>query len=110
YYVTSTELFQLLPENERAKIFPPHLAQEAMGLTDFTLPTMYYWVRSDDGIHRTLHSFRGGHYLGSGQAAKVLEEAGLHAEGQLRAVLDYARNMEKQPAAAKEPATAHHKL
>jgi len=95
YYVASAELFKLLPQNEQEQIYPESLAWEAMGITDFTLPTMYQWVRSNAGIHRTLHSFRAGRYLGSGTANKVLEEAGIHAEGQFKAILDYARSVEK---------------
>jgi transketolase len=95
FYIASVELFDMLPPAEQEKIFPEQLRNESMGITDFTLPTLYRWVRSNDGIRRTLHSFRGNHYLGSGQAVKVLEEAGIHAEGQLRAILDYAQSMEK---------------
>lgn len=96
YYVASTELFNRLPADEQARIFPEALAREAMGITDFTLPTMYRWVRWNEGLRRTLHSFRDGHYLGSGQAHRVLHEAGIDAEGQLRAILDYALMMEKR--------------
>jgi len=96
YYVSSAELFKLLPLEEQQQIFPEKLALEAMGITDFTLPTMYQWVRSNEGIRRTLHSFRGGRYLGSGSASKVLEEAGIHAEGQLKAIQDYAQMMERR--------------
>ena len=63
---------------------------EAMGITDFTLPTMYYWVRSGVGITRTLHSFKKDHYLGSGKAADVLKEAGMDAAAQFAALKDYA--------------------
>jgi len=91
YYVASAELFDQLSAEEQEEIFPQRLAMEAMGITDFTLPTMYRWVRSNDGIKRTLHSFRSGHYLGSGPAAKVLEEAGIHADGQLAAIRTYAK-------------------
>jgi transketolase len=91
FYVSSAELFSMLPENERERIFPAALASEAMGITGFTLPTMYRWITSSAGRARTLHAFRRGHYLGSGQAHKVLEEAGLHGEGQWKAVRDYAR-------------------
>ena len=45
-----------------------------MGITDFTLPTMHYWVRSGKALP-TLHPFRKGGYLGSGKAESVLEEA-----------------------------------
>jgi len=100
YYVTSIELFRALPAEEQEQIFPERLAFEAMGISDFTLPTMYYWVRSNDGLRRTLHPFRGGHYLGSGKAEKVLQEAGIHAEGQIKAVTEYAEAVEKKKAPA----------
>lgn len=96
-YVASAELFDRLPMAEQERIFPEALTYEAMGITDFTLPTLYRWIRSNEGVRRTLHSFREHHYLGSGQAHKVLQEAGIHAEGQLEAVLNYARFMEHQP-------------
>jgi transketolase len=64
---------------------------EAFGITDFTLPTMYRWIKSEEGRRRTLHSFAGGRYLGSGSAKKVLEEAGIDATGQLTAIRDYAQ-------------------
>lgn len=96
YYITSVELFDLLPESRRAEIFPAGLAQHAMGITGFTLPTLYRWVRSEAGIARSLHPFRNGRYPGSGQAEKVMEEAGLDGESQLRAVLKYAAWMEEQ--------------
>jgi transketolase len=96
YYVASAELFNRLPVEEQERIFSEHFMQEAMGITDFTLPTMYRWVRSHEGLRRTLHSFRDRKYLGSGQAHKVLREAGLDAENQMRAILDYARMIEKK--------------
>ena len=95
FYVTSVEMFNLLPEAEQRAIFPPELAQEAMGITDFTLPTIYRWIRSEEGIRRTLYPFREGKYLGSGKANKVLEEAGINGPAQLEAVLDYAHAMER---------------
>jgi transketolase len=95
FYVTSVELFKLLSRAERESILPEALTHEAVGITDFTLPTLYQWVRSNDGIRRSLHSFRGGHYLGSGSAAKVLEEAGIHAGGQLEMIVRYAADIEK---------------
>src|SRR5690606_34883893 len=65
-YVASPELFDRLPPERRAEIFPAELADEAMGITGFTLPTMYRWIRSDEGRARTMHPFMKGHYLGSG--------------------------------------------
>jgi transketolase len=96
YYITSVELFKLLSPQEQESIFPESLTYESMGITDFTLPTLYQWVRSNDGLRRSLHSFRRGHYLGSGSASKVLEEAGVHAEGQLESIMNYAIDSEKR--------------
>jgi hypothetical protein len=95
YYIASAELFNRLPAEEQERIFPEDFMQEAMGITDFTLPTMYRWVRSHEGLRRTLHSFRDRKYLGSGQAHMVLREAGLDAQSQIKALLDYALMMEK---------------
>jgi len=89
YYVASAELFDLLPSAEQRKVFPPARAREAMGITGFTLPTMYRWIRSDRGRQATLHPFQKGHYLGSGQADKVLAEAGLDGESQFQAIKRY---------------------
>jgi transketolase len=89
YYVASAELFDALPTAERERLFPEAKAQEAMGITGFTLPTLYRWVRSDRGRAASLHPYLKGHFLGSGQAVAVLHEAGLDAEGQYRAVRSY---------------------
>ncbi|MBI2517697.1 MAG: hypothetical protein HYV95_12405 [Opitutae bacterium] len=91
YAVTSTELFDLLPAFERARIFPESHQQEAMGITDFTLATMTRWVRSDYGRAHSLHPFRHGHFLGSGTGTMVMAEAGLDGESQFVAIRDYAR-------------------
>jgi len=91
YYVASAELFDALPSAEREKIFPAAKAQEAMGITGFTLPTLYRWIRSDRGREMSLYPFRKGHYLGSGKAHKVLEEAGLDGDGQFQAIMRYAK-------------------
>lgn len=96
YYISSAELFNLLEPSQREVLFPDHLTFESMGITDFTLPTMYRWVRSAVGLSYTLHSFARGRYLGSGSAAKVLEEAGIHGDGQWRAVQDFAQSFEKK--------------
>lgn len=90
FYVSSAELFSLLSPEQQAAIFPAELSAEAMGITGFTLPTMYRWITSPEGRARTLHAYSSGHFLGSGQAHKVLEEAGLHGDGQWRAIREYA--------------------
>ncbi len=92
YAVVSEELFDRLPAPERDRIFPPSHAARAMGITGFTLPTMYRWVTSPEGRTATLHPFRGGHYLGSGPAAAVLAEAGLDGASQARAIREFLQN------------------
>jgi transketolase len=91
YYVASAELFDLLPPSKQERVFPKARAREAMGITGFTLPTMHRWIRSDRGRSMTLHPFQKGHYLGSGQADKVLAEAGLDGESQFKAITRYLK-------------------
>ena len=91
YYVASAELFDLLPFAEQDKIYPEARAREAMGITGFTLPTLDRWLLSDRGRKSSLHPFRKGHYLGSGQADQVLAEAGLDGESQCKAILKYIK-------------------
>jgi transketolase len=87
YYVASEELFDLLPPDERDRIYPAEHARRAIGITGFTLSTMYRWVTSETGRAATIHPFRTGHYPGSGQADKVLAEAGLDGVGQFASVM-----------------------
>jgi transketolase len=89
FYVSSAELFDLLPAAERERIFPEATAQETMGITGFTLPTMERWVCSGRGRSMILHPFRKGHFLGSGQAEQVLAEAELDGESQFQAIRRY---------------------
>lgn len=96
YYVSSAELFDLLPDSEKEEIFPEERSNEAMGITGFTLPTMYRWVTSVEGRKRTLYPFKAGHYLGSGTAKNVMEEGGLSSKSMIGAILDYAKFMEKK--------------
>ncbi|MBI5156438.1 MAG: hypothetical protein HZA58_00340, partial [Acidimicrobiia bacterium] len=86
FLVTSLELFDLLSPAERAAVFPESMAQVAMGITGFTMPTMYRWIRSDRGRAHTLHPFQKGHYLGSGTGAMVVHEAGLDGEAQFAGI------------------------
>jgi transketolase len=98
YYVASAELFDALPESQRSEIFPEALAQEAMGITGFTLPTLYRWIGSEHGRARSLHPFRQGHYLGSGSADAVLHEAGLDGDAQFKAVTAYIDSLRRRAA------------
>jgi len=96
YYVSSAELFDLLPDEEKSRIFPENHARDAMGITGFTIGTLYRWVTSEAGRRASLHAFAQGHYLGSGKAHKVLEEADLHGEGQFAAISSWAKKISKQ--------------
>lgn len=91
YYISSVELFNLLSKEEQEEIFPDELRREAIGITGFTLPTLYRFITSEEGRRMSLHPFMKGHYMGSGQANKVLEEAGLDAEGMYKAVSRYIK-------------------
>lgn len=86
YVVSSSELFDMLPEAEQKRIFPEAHQQEAMGITDFTMATMTRWVRSDYGRKHSMHPFRQRHFLGSGPGATVMAEAGLDGVSQYNAV------------------------
>jgi len=96
YYISSAELFDLLPEEQQQRILPEERAREAMGITGFTLATMFRWLRSDFGRSRSLHPYRKGHFLGSGQGYMVLAEAGLDGGSQYEAIKDYVENLRKR--------------
>jgi transketolase len=91
FYVSSAELFSLLPAEEQEKIYPDSIAQKAMGITGFTLPTLYRWIRSDRGVKSCMHPFQQGHFLGSGPGDVVLAEAGLDGKSQFKAILEYVK-------------------
>ena len=93
YYVASAELFDSLSPERRHALFPEAHALEAIGITGFTMSTMYRWVRSDAGREATLHPYRNGHYLGSGQGQAVLGEAGLDGVSQFRAIKKYLNDV-----------------
>jgi len=91
YYVSSSELFQLLPPGQQEKIFPQSRAKVAMGITGFTSPTINRWIMSEHGRRHTLYPFQYGHYLGSDEPEYVLKEAGLDVEAQLRMIMQYVK-------------------
>ena len=88
-YVASPELFDKLTPERRAEVFPTDLANVATGITGFTLPTMYRWIRSDLGRTHTMHPFMKGHYLGSGAGEMVIHEAGMDGGGQYAGIRRY---------------------
>jgi transketolase len=81
YYVASAELYD--------GGFPEAQAMEAMGITGFTLPTMYRWIRSDLGRAMTMHPFMHGAYPGSGPGPVVIAQAGLDGESQYMRIKEY---------------------
>lgn len=91
FYIASAELFDLLPDTERRRIYPEPLARKAFGITGFTMPTLHRWILSEAGRTASLHPFRRGHYPGSGKADQVLGEAGLDGNSQFRAARAYLR-------------------
>jgi len=94
FYVASAELYERLTPEEKRAAFPPEMARVSMGITDFTLPTLWRWVRSEEGVAASLYPFKRHGYLGSGSWDKVLEQAGLDGKGQLPAVEAWIRAVE----------------
>lgn len=92
-YVSSRELFELLPEAEQEALVPQELRRRAMGLTDFTMPTMDTWLLSDYGRQHTLYPQKKGGYLGSASAANIYKEAGMDAAGILAALRAYVNGL-----------------
>jgi transketolase len=91
YYVSSPELFDLLPRQRQEEILPPSLKIDAMGISDFTMPTMYRWIVSEFGRAHSLFAFKKGIYPGSGPAAMVMQEIGLNAPAQWEAIQKYIK-------------------
>ena len=69
--------------------------QKAMGLTDFTLPTLDCWLHSQRGRQHSLYPHKNGHYLGSGVGAKLYEEAGMDGASLLVALRAYAEDLKR---------------
>lgn len=91
YYVASAELFDLLPPAERERIFPEERAREAIGITGFTLPTMYRWIASARGREMTMHPYMHGRYPGSGSGRAVIAEAGLDGVSQYQQIVKFVQ-------------------
>jgi len=89
YYVSSAELFSMLPEKRQNEILPEEDMREAMGITGFTMPTMYRWITSEFGRKYSLFSFSRGIYPGSGKAEVVLKEVGLNGPAQWDSIQKY---------------------
>lgn len=94
-YITSKELFDKLSIVERESLYPEHLSFHSIGITDFTLPVLYYWVRSNYGLDSSLYPFKCKRYSGSGSFNYVMKEVGVDAESQLKKIKEYALYIEK---------------
>lgn len=95
FYISSSELFELLPEKEKDEIYPSSIAETAFGITGFTLPTMHKWITGYEERRRILHPFFGGTYLGSGTAESVLKQAGLDEKSLYKETKKYIERFEK---------------
>ncbi|PIY95578.1 MAG: hypothetical protein COY66_06500 [Candidatus Kerfeldbacteria bacterium CG_4_10_14_0_8_um_filter_42_10] len=92
YYVSSLDLFNLLPSAEQARILPEARQLEAMGISDFTMPTLYRLVASRFGRDHSLCA--GAFYPGSGTADMVLREMGLDGPALWKAIQNYVMDRE----------------
>ncbi|MDR0734961.1 MAG: hypothetical protein LBG16_04685, partial [Elusimicrobiota bacterium] len=95
YYVSSRELFEILPEQEREAILPLSDMKRAIAITDFTLPTMYCWLKSKKGVEMSIYPFKQGKYLASGKASDVYKEARMDKAGQLEQIKEYLEEIKK---------------
>jgi transketolase len=89
YHVSSAELYDAHPKEEREALLPYTVRRSALGITGFTLPTMYKWITGFESRYNILHPFRKGYYLGSGSAESVLHQAGLDSETMFAEVIKY---------------------
>ena len=97
-YITSRELFEALPRATQEKLLPLELRHTAMGITDFTLPTLDAWLLSQAGREHSLYPHKKGAFLGSGSAAKVYEEAGLSGADIVASLQTYVKDLKQKKA------------
>jgi transketolase len=95
YYVASRELFTMLSQSEQDAILPPQDKKRAIAITDYTLPTMYSWLKSEAGVKMSLYPFMQHKYMTSGKGDDVYREAHLDAQNQLKSVLEYLEEVKK---------------
>lgn len=96
YHISSAELYDAHPKEEREALLPYTVRREALGITGFTLPTMYKWITGFEARYNILHPFRKGYYLGSGSAESVLHQAGLDAETMYAEVKKYIETKSRE--------------
>lgn len=96
YYVCSRELFLMLEEKEQEQILPLSEQKRAMAITDFTMPTIYAWLKNEIGQKYSLSPFKEGKYLASGKAPKIYEQAHLDAASQFAAIKNYLQKIKEK--------------
>jgi transketolase len=96
YHVSSAELYDAHPKEQREALLPYSIRKDALGITGFTLPTMYKWITGFEARYNILHPFKKGYYLGSGSAESVLHQAGLDAESMYVEVKKYIETRAKE--------------
>jgi transketolase len=90
-YVTSKELFDLLPDEKQKSIWGKNKAMSSMAITDFTSDVTDKWIMSEKGRRYSMHPFSKGHFLGSGKGEDVLKQAGIDSLSIKERILDFAR-------------------
>jgi len=95
YCVSSRELFTMLSPEKQEEILPFEDKKRAMAVTDFTLPTMYCWLKSENGPKMSVYPFKQDKYMTSGKAGDVYKEAHMDAQSQLAQVLEYLQEVKK---------------
>lgn len=95
YYVASRELFTMLTPAQQEEILPAADMRRAIAITDFTLPAMHCWLKSQDGVELSLSPFKQHKYLSSGKGSDVYKEARMDKEGQLTQIRQYLAQVKK---------------
>ena len=90
YYVASAELFDLLPGEPSRRTLPRGTRARPWASPASRCRRCTGGFRSGAGRAASCTRIVRGHYLGSGQGEKVLEEAGLDGASQARAIVRYA--------------------
>jgi transketolase len=92
-YITSRELFEMLPPEKQQELVPVELLRSATGITDFTLPTLDAWINSVAGRYHAIYPHKNGKFLQSAGASKVYEQAHMDGKSILEALHVYVADL-----------------
>lgn len=92
-YITSRELFEMLPPEKQRELIPTELLRSATGITDFTLPTLDAWINSVAGRNHAIYPHKDGKFLQSAGAPKVYEQAHMDGKSILQALHVYVADL-----------------